>query len=73
MIKVRIKGTKRHQAVTNKAKLVKIKVEPINLDREYYVIIKGTIKEDDIIVINLYALNNLGAEYILKTKNKTNI
>ena len=34
--------------------------------------IKGTINEDDIIVINLYALDNLGAEYILKTKNMPN-
>lgn len=28
--------------------------------------IKGIINEDNIIVIKLYALNNLGAEYIKK-------
>ena len=46
---------------------IDLKIKKIIRDKEGYHIIKGSIQEEDITIVNIYALNIWAAQYIRQT------
>ena len=46
---------------------IDLKIKKIIRDKEGYCIIKGSIQEEDITIVNIYALNIRAAQYIRQT------
>ena len=47
---------------------IDLKIKKITRDKEgYYIMIKGSIQEEDLIIVNIYAPNIRGPQYIRQT------
>ena len=47
---------------------IDLKIKMITRDKEgHYIMIKGSIQEEDITIVNIYAPNTVGAQYIRQT------